>query len=71
MDGLVGEINIIHSFAHALCNCVYISRSLASGSEVNLFSRVVKFANSTRLAKINPREIYGVYSTSTYSQIPG
>ena len=37
-----------------------------SGSEVNLFLRVVEFANSTRLAKFAKKkkknEIYGVYS---------
>ena len=60
----VGEISIIHSFARALCTVllvivynVYTSCILASRSEVNLFSRVIEFANSTRLvkfAKIKP-----------------
>ena len=37
------------SIAHTQVSCI-----LASGSEVNLFLCVVKFANSTRLAKIKP-----------------
>ena len=69
-----GRRNQYHSL---ICTCtmycttsiayVYTSRILASGSEVSLFSRVVEFANSTRLAKfakIPPCEIYGVYSIS-------
>ena len=73
------EISIIHSFlelkaklAILPCTCTmycttsiaYTSRIYASGSEV-IFMCVVKFANSTQLAKfakIKPSEIYGVYS---------
>ena len=76
MDG--GQRNQYHSL---ICMCtmyctilvlrMYTSRILASGSEVNLFLRVVEFANSTRLAKfakIKPsRNIWRIqYSNSRY-----
>ena len=71
MDG--GRRNQYHSL---ICTCtvycttsivynVYTSCILASGSEVNLFSRVIEFANSTRLAKFAkikpPRNIWRRY----------
>ena len=63
------EIGIIHSCAHALCTVLLVLRMIHKlhscvGIGGKLFLRVVKFANSTRLAKFAkikpPRNIWRI-----------
>ena len=63
-----GEISIIHSFARALCTVLLVLQTQVAFMRRDrrwIFLRVVKFTNSTRLAKFagkKTREIYGVYT---------